>query len=77
MYIYFVYCNTEFYQSESRIIGIYTTQQEATNRIESQQDMKERENGAFGAFWRNRTHSLRYLVRKYPLGDCDCTRTGV
>ena len=72
-----VYCNTEFYQSMPRIIGTYNTKEEAVSRIESQPYMKKAERNAFRSFWRNATHTLRYHIRKYPIGDCDCTELGI
>lgn len=77
MSIFMVYCNTEFYQSMPKILGTYTTSKEAISRIESQPNMKTAESSAFGPFWRNDTHSLRYYIRQYPLGDSDCTHRGV
>ena len=72
-----VYCNTEFYQSMPKILGIYNTRQEAIYRIVSQPDMKAMETNAFGHFWRNNSLSLRYCIRRYPMGDSDCTELGV
>lgn len=72
-----VNCNTEFYKSMPKILGTYNTREEAVSRIESRPNMKKAERNAFGPFWRNDTHSLRYYIRKYPLGDSDCTPRGV
>ena len=77
MSIFMVYCNTEFYQSMPKILGTYNTKEEAVSRIESQPDMKKVEMNTFGPFWRNETHTLRYHIRKYPMGDSDCTELGI
>lgn len=69
MYIYFVYCNTEFYQSTLRIYGTYMTMKEAVTRIESF-PVKHKQKGPFGDFWISKDNSLRFFIKKYPMGDC-------
>jgi hypothetical protein len=72
-----VYCNTEFFTSPLKIVGTYRTEEEAIKRIETQPSMKPMEQNFCGPLWRNDTHSLQYYIRKYPLGDSDCTHRGV
>jgi hypothetical protein len=74
--IYFVYRNTEFYQSPMKVIGTYYTKEEAIRRIEAQ-DVKSMETGACGDYWRTETHEFRYFIRGFPLGDCNIEKMGL
>ena len=73
--IYFVYRNTEFYQSPVTVIGTYYTKEEAIQRIEAQ-GVKPMETGACGECWKTETHEFRYFIRGFPLGDCNIEHTG-
>jgi len=74
--IYFVYRNTEFYQSQVVVIGTYFTKDEAIERIESQ-GVKEMERSACGECWRTETNEYRYYIRGFPLGDCNIENLGL
>lgn len=74
--IYFVYRNTEFYQSTVMVIGTYFTKREAIKRIQSQ-GVKEMETGPFGDYWRTETHEFRYFIKGFTLGDCKIEHMGL
>jgi len=74
--IYFVYCNTEFYQSQMKIIGTYYTKEEAIKRIVAQ-GVKPMEMGPCGDYWKTETHEFRYFIRGFPLGDCNIENMGL
>ena len=74
--IYFVYRNTEFYQSQVKVIGTYYTKEDAIKRILAQ-GVKPMETGPFGEFWRTETHEFRYFIRGFPLGDCNIENMGL
>lgn len=67
--IYLVNCDTELYSSETRILGVYTTLDEAIGRIKREQNVGKMENGCFGSCWRNRNAGLRYYLSRFALGD--------
>ncbi|MBH45087.1 MAG: hypothetical protein CMC93_00545 [Flavobacteriaceae bacterium] len=71
MSVFFLYCNTEFYQSQQEILGVYKTFNECTDRLFSlEYDMKDMETGVMGNFWRTKDHQYRFYIREYPMGDC-------
>ena len=74
--IYFVYRNTEFYQSQMKVIGTYFTKEEAIERIVAQ-GVKPMETGACGECWKTETHEFRYFIRGFPLGDCNIENMGL
>lgn len=71
MSVFFLYCNTEFYQSRQEILGVYKTLDEAKNRLFNlPHDLKDIEIDVTGKFWRTQDHSLRFYIREYTMGDC-------
>ena len=71
MSVFFLYCNTEFYQSQQEIMGVYTSLKDAQHRMFNlPHNLKDMESGVQGNFWRTRDHQLRFYIREYPMGDC-------
>ena len=67
--VYLVNCETELYSSETRILGVYMTIEEALVRLKKEHGIGEMEQGCFGSCWRNRTAGLRYYLTSFALGD--------
>ena len=67
--IYLVNCDTELYTSETRVLGVYLTMEEAIARVKREHGIGEMEQGCFGSCWRNRTAGLRYYLSTFALGD--------
>ena len=67
--VYFVYCDTELYSSETRVLGVYMSIEEAIARVKEQHGVGEMQNGFYGSFWRNETAGLRFYLRSFALGD--------
>lgn len=67
--IYLLNCDTEFYSSETRVLGVYMTIDEAIDRIKREQNVGEMETGCFGSCWRNKVAGLRFYLSRFALGD--------
>ena len=67
--IYLVNCDTELYSSETRVLGVYLTIDEAIARVKRENGIGDMETGCFGSCWRNRTAGLRYYLSTFALGD--------
>lgn len=78
MHIYFVYFKHEFIRTEPIILGTYFTKIEAIKRIESFPNIKNAwERGVGGNFRRTTNNSVRLWIKKFPIGDCECSLQGV
>lgn len=67
--IYLVNCDTELYSSETRVLGVYLTIEEAIARVQKEHGVGKLQSGCFGSFWQNKQAGLRYYLRSFPLGD--------
>lgn len=67
--IYLVNCDTEFYSSETRVLGVYLTIEEAIARVQREHGIGKMEQGCFGSCWRNKDAGLRYYLSTFVLGD--------
>lgn len=67
--VYLVNCDTEYFSSETRILGVYLTEREARERVEKEAGVGEMLQGSFGTYWRDESAGLRYYLRSFPLGD--------
>ena len=67
--IYLVNCDTELYSSETRVLGVYLTIEEAIARVQREYGVGKLQSGCFGSFWQNKQAGLRYYLRSFPLGD--------
>jgi len=68
-YIYLLNVDTEFFSSETRVLGCYLTLTEAVVRVEQIRNITPVQCGVFGSFWKNETSGLRYYLRKFALGS--------
>lgn len=67
MSVYFAYRSTRLYRSDSIIIGVYTTPQEAIRRIEDQGGLEKHVYPTF-TYWKD--DEYKYSIKKFPMGDC-------
>lgn len=67
--VYLVNCDTELYSSETRVLGVYLTIEEAIARVQREHGVTKMQSGCFGSFWQNKQAGLRYYLRSFPLGD--------
>ena len=68
-YIYLLNVDTEFFSSETRVLGCYLTLTEALVHVEKIRNVTPVQCGVFGSFWKNETAGLRYYLRKFALGS--------
>lgn len=65
--IYFAYRSTSYYKSDPIILGVYTSIQEAIDRIEREGPTRGRSLFS-GTYWKDSEY--RYHIVQFPLGDC-------
>ena len=68
-YVYLLNADTEFYSSETRVLGCYLTLKEALDHMAKVRDTTPVQHGVFGSFWQNKNAGLRYYLRKFALGS--------
>lgn len=69
-HIYFVYCNQEFYSASLVVYGTYMTKKDAISRIHGlKMDLTAVDTLAMGPQWKTKDNSMRFFIKKYPLGD--------
>tara|TARA_B100001093_G_scaffold443469_1_gene445829 strand:- start:1206 stop:1481 length:276 start_codon:yes stop_codon:yes gene_type:complete len=67
-WIYFLYADTEFYTSETKVVGVYLNHTDAINHANSIRNISSRQEGVCGTYWKQEYAGLRYYIRKFKLG---------
>jgi len=76
--VYLVCQDTEYYSSETKVLGVYLSQEEALQRVALVRGIGEMQQGSFGTFWKKEEAGLRFYLRSFQLGDQrDTTHRGV
>ena len=78
--VYLVNVDTEFFHSETRVLGCYLTLEEAVDHMAKVTNITPVQHDVFGSFWQNKNAGLRYYLRKFALGrhqKQDTTHRGI
>ena len=67
--VYLVCRDTECYSSETTVLGVYLSLEEALQRVARVRGIGEMQQGAFGSFWKNNEAGLRFYLRTFQLGE--------
>jgi hypothetical protein len=67
--VYLVCQDTEFYSSETKVLGVYLSLEEALQRVARLRGIGEMQEGRFGSFWKNKEAGLRFYLRAFRLGE--------
>ena len=75
--VYLVCQDTEYFSSETKILGVYLSLEEALQRVARVRGIGKMQGGHFGSFWKNAEAGLRLYLRSFQLGEqSDTTHRG-
>tara|TARA_B100000519_G_C14122770_1_gene381322 strand:+ start:631 stop:888 length:258 start_codon:yes stop_codon:yes gene_type:complete len=66
--VYLVCQDTEFYSSETKVLGVYLWLEEAVQKVSRLRGIGEMQQGSFGSFWKTQS-GLRFYIRSFDLGE--------